>query len=265
MKESGYKNNRLNVEIYGKDRSNNLSDYFESIKYYFSETYLPKSFSMLDVGGSSGLFVQAIRNAGFEVDGAVIDPDPLSIKEGRLHRPDLKFMEDYFPSLKFDIDDNAYDLVSMQALFPQMPNWKETLLEMTRIAKKFVNISLTFKLDGNTIVDKDVSYFYYLDSGERVHQVIHNIYEFINFLCIHEVRAKCIHFYGYHTKYSGHNFRAVPNSQQIKGNLFVELFEPTEIYPKRMGGAVDKKNLTNYEFFRPGCNLVIDGNKFDIL
>lgn len=112
------------------------------------------------------------------------------------------------------------------------------MIEMVRIAKKFVNISLTFQLEGSAVIDKDRSYFYYLDTGERVHQVIHNIYEFTNFLSIHELRVKKINFYGYHTMSPGDNFRSVPNDKKIKGNLLLELFEAGEQYPDRMGGGV---------------------------
>lgn len=236
--KNAYKNSELNVEIFGKNRLEKLSDYFASTRHFFSERYLPKKFSMLDIGGSSGNFIEALNSEGFSVKGAVIDPDPLSIQEGREKRKGVDFFEDYFPSRKYQMNDDGYDVVSMQALFPQIPTWKETVIEMVRIAKKFVNISLTFQLEDSAVIDKDRSYFYYLDTGERVHQVIHNIYEFTNFLSIHELRVKKINFYGYHTMSPGDNFRSVPNDKQIKGNLLLELFEAGEQYPDRMGGAV---------------------------
>lgn len=45
-------------------------------------------------------------------------------------------------------------------------------------------------------MDKDISYVYYLDSGERIHLIVHNIYEFFNFCCIHEMRVKKYLFTG---------------------------------------------------------------------
>lgn len=264
MKEDGYKYAVLNVEIFGSKSKQTLEDYFESTRYFFDRTWLPENFTMLDIGGSSGCLIEAIKDAGFEVEGTVIDPDPRSIHEGRRLYPSNNYIQDYFPPEKW-LEDNSYELVSMQALFPQIPLWKECVLEMCRVARKFVNLSLTFKLDGTTVIDKDVSYFYYLDGNERVHQIIHNIYEFVNFLCIHELRVKKIFFYGYHTPYSGHNFRCVPNSKQIKGNIFLELFEPGEEYPVRMGGAVDYGvGIQKYKFFRPETKIIIDDEHFDI-
>lgn len=116
-----------------------------------------------------------------------------------------------------------------------------------------------------TVIDKDISYFYYLDSGQRVHQVIHNIYELVNFLCIYEMGVKKIEFYGYHTPYTGHNFRCVPNSEQIKGNFMVEVFEDDADNPIRMGGAVDKaKGRTDYHFFVPEMKIIIDDDEFKL-
>ena len=76
--------------------------------------------------------------------------------------------------------------------------------------------------------------------------------------------VKKIEFYGYHTPYTGHNFRCVPNSDQIKGTLMLELFENPADNPKRMGGAVDKgRNDESYQFFIPEMNIIIDDEVFD--
>jgi ubiquinone/menaquinone biosynthesis C-methylase UbiE len=279
MAEEGYDCD-LNETIFADKRFKSLDNFNLSTQYFFQKQYiLPNKFSMLDIGGCSGLFIEAIRNAEYNIDGTVVDPNKSAIEKGKVLFPKNIYMQDYFPTTNFNIPDNTYDLVSMQALFPQIPNWKSCIKEMCRVSKKFITFSLTFKLMGNTIVDKDVSYCYYLDSGIRVHQVIHNLYEFINFLSIGELKIKRIHFYGYHTPHTGHNFRCVPNSQQIKGNIFLELFEPGEKYPKRMGGASELKqdenthkaihnldgDLEAYEFFRPELNIIIDNNAFDLL
>ena len=268
VKEKAYKKTKLNVEIFRQEKFKSLNNYFLSTRYFFNADFIPKKFTMLDVGGSCGLFIEAIRNAGFEVNGTVIDPDLLSIEEGKKLYAHNEYIHEYFPPEDITIADNSYDLVSMQALFPQIPEWKQYIKEMCRIAKRFVNISLILKLEDSTVIDKEVSYVYYLDSGERVHQVIHNIYEFVSFLCIHELKVKKINFFGYHTPYSGHNFRCVPNSKQIKGNIMLELFSPEEKYPARMGGSVDYgkhgKKLKSYEFFRPEISIVIDDKEFDL-
>lgn len=160
------------------------------------------------------------------------------------------------------MENKKFDYVSMQALFPQLPNYKETLRELVDISNNYVNISLTFKLSGAPVIDKDLSYVYYLDSGERVFQVVHNLYTFINYLCIHELRIKKISFFGYHTPNSGDNFRDVPNDEQIKGNLLLEKFAENETYPARMGGQSNLIGNPNYKPFRPEIDIVINGKPF---
>ena len=193
---------------------------------------------------------------------SIIDPDRRCIDMGKSTFPSFEFIHGYFPEA---IEDGRlFDVVSMQALFPQIPNWKEMLLQIRKVAKRFINISLIFRLSGTTVIDKDVSYFYYLDSGERVHQVIHNIYEFLNFLCIAEMGLRKIEFFGYHTPYPGHNFRCLPNRDQIKGNLMLHCFENETDNPKRFGGAIEYgEKLPEYSFFIPEMNIIIDDRKFN--
>jgi hypothetical protein len=257
-----YRRNKLNEQIFSSD-SKPLSSFYKSTKYYFTDDYVKEGYSLLDIGGGGGVFAAAIKKEVADIDVTVIDPDPGSIRSGRDNFPEFSFIEGYFPQ---DMpQNNKYDIVSMQALFPQLPNWKETMLALSSASNKYINISLTFKLNGTTVIDKDVSYFYYLDSGQRVHQVIHNIYEFMNFCCIHEMNIKKIEFFGYHTPKSGHNFRCVPNSEQIKGNLMLEVFQNKADNPKRVGGAVEYGHqFSEYNFFIPEMNIIIDGERFSL-
>ena len=63
-----YENSKLNVKIFGRSDLS-LTDYFASTQYFFSRDYLPESFSMLDIGGSSGQFIRALQSSGFKVSG----------------------------------------------------------------------------------------------------------------------------------------------------------------------------------------------------
>lgn len=251
----------LNEDLFSNKKPP-LDYYFKSVRYYFTPEYVKDGYTFLDIGGSGGDFGAAIKSEVADIKSIVIDPDPACIEVGKKNFPDTEFILGSFPE---DMpEDRTYDIVSMQGLFPFLPNWKETMFLLRKYAKKYINVSLNFKMQGTTVVDKDVSYVYYLDSGERVHQVIHNVYEFVNFCCIYEMGVKKIEFYGYHTPYTGHNFRCVPNSEVIKGTLMLELFENPEDNPKRMGGAVDKgKGNENYRFFVPEMKIIIDDEVFD--
>ena len=76
--------------------------------------------------------------------------------------------------------------------------------------------------------------------------------------------VKRIEFYGYHTPYTGNNFRCVPNSEQIKGNLMLEFFSEDEENPIRIGGFVPKEGEKEYRIFTPEMNVIIDDKVFDI-
>jgi hypothetical protein len=182
-----YKKSILNKDIFSCKQLK-MKDLFRSTKYFFTKKYLKDDYTFLDVGGAGGLIPNAIKNEVADIKPTIIDPDPDSIEMGKNNFPDFEFICGYFPD---DLNTSKkFDIVSMQALFPQIPNWKEMLLALRKHAKKYINISLIFKLHGTTIIDKDISYVYYLDSGERIHQVVHNINEFMNFCCIYEMGVK---------------------------------------------------------------------------
>jgi len=258
--EKPYEESDLNVELFSKTPAK-MSEYFRSVQHFLSKDYINDDDSFLDIGGAGGNLAYAIKSEVASIKATIIDPDSANIYAGQNSYPEFTFIQGYFPQ---DIIPGAkFDIISMQALFPQIPNWKEMLLAIRKHARKYINISLTFKLREPTVIDKDVSYVYYLDSGQRIHQVIHNIYEFMNFLCIYEMGVKKIEFYGYHTPYSGHNFRSAPNSEQIKGNIMIEVFSNDADNPIRMGGAVDKaKGNTDYHFYVPEMNIIIDDEEF---
>lgn len=262
-KQNKYEKTKLNNQLFIKSCPK-MQDYFESVRYFFTKDYIKIGYNLLDIGGAGGDLAFAIKNEIADINATIIDPDPMCIKKGEQNYPEFKFICGYFPQ-DFPQNYNKFDYVSMQALFPQIPNWKDILFALRKYTKKYINFSTIIKLSGTTVIDKDVSYFYYLDSGERVHQVIHNLYEIINFLCIYEMGARKIEFYGYHTPYTGHNFRCVPNAEQIKGNFMIEVFENDYDNPMRMGGAIDKgKKENQYKFYIPEINVVIDGNKINI-
>lgn len=235
-----------------------LKDQVKSLQRFFTKEYIKDGYSMLDIGGAAGDLAGAIKSEIANIQATIIDPNHECIMEGGEKYPDFEFIEGFFPD-DFKLN-KKFDIVSMQALFPQIPNWKEMLLLFSKYSKKYINFECLLRMQGTTVVDKDVSYAYYLDSGSRVYQVIHNIYEMINFLCIEEMRVKKISFYGYSIP-QGHNFRCLPVSEQMRGNFMIELFSEDD-NPKRMGGAIEKgQNNKNYSFFIPEMDILFNDEK----
>ena len=260
VRMKAYDKSILNSVFYS-DKQNRLEDYFKSVTHFFTRKFVWPGDSVLDIGGASGGFLTAIDAEVDRIRGTVVDPDPRAVALGRDTFPEIEFILGEFPAAVPIY--RKFDIVSMQALLPQIPDWKSMLLQMAGVAKKYINVMMILRLSGTTVVDRDVSYVYYFDTGVRVHQVVHNIYEFVNFLSIAEMRAKKIQIYGYHTPYSGDNFRCLPNSEQVKANAMIELWDEEE-NPFRMGAAHDKgKGNEKYVFYRPEVEIIIDDEKFN--
>lgn len=254
-----YKDATLNAKFFG-ERQMSFSDLFQSQQHFFTRDHIRDGDTFLDVGGGGGEIASVLEREVARIHPTILDPDPNAIASGRQRNPHFTFIQDYFPS--DCLEDNAYDFVSMQALFPQIPDWKPTLLALSKASRRTINISVILRLQGNTVIDKDVSYAYYLDSGTRVHQVIHNIYELYNFCCLEEMNLKKISFWGYRVPRTGHNFRCVPACDQIQGALQLEVFPPG-LNPKRMGAASDLgSSVKDYRFFVPETEFIIDGEPF---
>ena len=217
-------------------------------------------------GGCGGLGV-ALQDkfSDINIRYTCIDPDKKAIESGRENFPSLKLIEGCFPE---DMPKGKrYDMVTMFALFPQIPDWKEMLLNLSKFSKRYINISIVLRMEGPTIIDNDTSYVYYLDTGERVHQVVHNVYEFINFCCIKEMRAKRISFYGYHKEISTTAYRPLPEREQIRGNVLIELLPENENI-KRIGGISNRNAFDSigheYHVFTPKIKIIIDKKRIDL-
>ena len=83
-----------------------------------------------------------------------------------------------------------------------LPNWKEVLIRAADISRKYIMFDNKVRYDGNTVIDKDVSYQYYHLSNKRNHYIIHNLHELISFFPITELNLDSVFGYGY--KMPGH-------------------------------------------------------------
>lgn len=186
-----------------------------------------------------------------------VDPDIKAINLGsEMFGDKIQLKHGYFPNVLSR--ESKFDLVLMFALFPQLPDWKAMLNDMAKHSKKYILISMLAKTEGQAVIDKDVSYAYYLDSGERVYQIIHNIFHVVNYCFTEMINAKKVSFYGYHTPIKGNSFRELPNEKIIRGNLLIELDDD---FSKKVG-AIQEKNYEE-QIFKPEKEIIIDGVKID--
>ena len=284
----------MNSDLYG-NREPNLDNFahFSRFKVTYEKEILESKQSILDIGGADGEFIDLINRHIGPVDGSVIEIDAECIKNGRNKYPNISFVQKKFPIKTWALPIKKYDIVSMNFLFPHLLDWRKTILEMAKSSKKYIVFSALLRDDGPTIADDTISYVYYLDTGKRVAQVINNVWEIINFICLQEIRAKKIEFYGvkwfdddktskvkekmkesqeinkidvdsikFQFSDDAHVFRGIPAYDIIKGYFFIELFDEKD-NPKRVGGLGRgrEEQYAGYKFFRPEIHIEIN-NKF---
>jgi SAM-dependent methyltransferase len=246
-----------------------FEDFYESERYFLTPNMVKPHMTVLDIGCASGGLGAALRTSVQpSVQYTGIDIDEKAIELGNKTFPDINLIHGKFPE---DVPDTKYDMIVALNVFEQIPDWKDFLLHTVEYCNQFVNIGLVLRVSGPTVIDKDVSYGYYYDSGIRVHKIVHNIYELINFCCLEEMGAKKISFFGYHIDRpasAAADFRPLPQREQIRGNLLLELYEPGD-NPKRVGGfpseqVVKQLNLDFSAIIRPQIQIIIDKKPFEL-
>ena len=267
MTTESYRGGKYNKQIYSTWRTK-WEEFFPSERYYFQgEGAVPgvSAMSILDVGcAAGGLGTALLDSVSSGINYTGIDPDEEAIILGRQADPRLGLVSGHFPE---DYkSDRKFEMVTSFSLLPQVPDWKSFLLSLKSVSTKYINLSIGVRLDGPTVVDIDVSYLYYFDSGERVHQVIHNIYELLNFCSITEMEASELRFFGYRTKDNQSDaFRALPDNKTIKGNLLI-VIEEGRYAAGRTGGCSNPEMLTASGVsrfnVRPQLEVNIEGNVY---
>lgn len=273
MKLSPYESGNLNSLLYSSFRKD-LNEFYRSEAYFFrNEVEFCPGFSILDVGGAAGGLGYALKKElGEHIKYTCIDPDKKAIEAGgeifKTDYPDLELMHGYYPQ---DLPEaRQWDLVAVIGWFAQVPEWKELLLQLVSNARRYVNIGINVRLEGNTVIDKDVSYVLYLDTGERIHEITHNLWEMLNFCSIPEIRARKISFYGYTSPgKSSSAYRPLPRDKQIQGNLLIELLpqgEERSLYGGISNEALDAMNAQEEKIqtFKPEYNVIINDNRLTI-
>ncbi len=276
--------NNLNMKI-----MDSREDFEQSNSFFLEGNFIKPGDSFLDIGGATGKFINFINQEISPVQGTVLEIDQECIDLGMKNYPEIHFCQMKFPD---QILEGQYDIVSMQFLFPHLKDWKRSIREMVKLSKRYINFSAIVQEYGRTIDDDEVSYFYYLNTGERKAQVILNICEIVNFLCLQELRVKSIHFSGTYSLdlftpslvdcyekvlnreeipetmlceiRNAHLFRGIFPFDQINGSFTIELFDKKD-NPKRMGGAGKsdrEKYLDDYKFFIPDISINIQGVEF---
>jgi len=245
-----------------------FEDFYESERYFLTKDIIKQGMAILDIGCASGGLGAAIRDkVEAKIQYTGIDIDRKAIDLGKQDFSGIELIHGKYPE---DVPKRKFDMIILLNLFEQIAEWKNFLLSLTGRCNKFINIGLILRMTGPTIIDKDVSYGYYHDSGVRVHKIIHNIFEFVNFCCIEEMRVKKISFYGYcidRAASAAGDFRPLPQKEQIRGNMLLELYEDGKNI-KRVGGfindAAKEFDLDYPVTVRPEMEIIVDKKHIEL-
>ena len=133
--------------------------------------------SILDIGCGTGFIYEWIKKNYIKYTYLGIDIDKTAIKYAQ-----KKYGDKNFKCLNFFSIKKKSDLILLFQLFYQFKNYKKVISKLYKLSNNYIAFDGRVKFNGSTILDKEFSYFYYHDTGKTNHYIVHNIYEFLNFL-----------------------------------------------------------------------------------
>lgn len=262
-----YKSGRLSSKHFSTNRIS-FQDLHLSEQRFLTKSYIKPKSKILDIGCASGnLGFIILSNIQESADYTGVDVDKYAIKDGekRIVNEKIELINGEFPK---DIAKKVFDYICVFNLFEQIEDWKGFLFQLKECSNKYINIGLSLRMYGNTVIDIDTSYGYYFDSGKRVHKVVHNIYELINFCSLNEMKVKKISFFGYNIDgsfNSSGDYRAISLKDEIRGNLLLELY-PNNVELMRQGALLNKKNQKSkiISKTKPEVSIIINNKTVDL-
>jgi len=206
--------------------------------------------SLLDVGCASGGLYNILRQkfSGLRYTG--IDIDSACIEAARREHSGATFLSGEVPDARFEED--RFDVVVSLMTMSMQPDYKKLIQELVRVSSRYVLFDLRLKYEGPTIVDRDVSYFYYHGSGIRNYYIVHNVFELLNFLHTESLHLKSIRIDGYYPADKTSAFLPFPKNQLMTGMICLEK------YPKGERSAVKRSGGFKEHADRLWCELAVN-------
>ena len=226
---------------------NNIRHTFNSLEptitYLLEKTDL-NNCRILDVGCASGDMFCSLREKFGSLEYVGIDVDEKCISSAKRKYPEATF--EAMDLLSNSYKDNSFNAVMMWSWWYMAPNWKEILTEACRLSQKYVLFDTRLRLEGSTVIDIDLSYQYYYESGRRNHYILHNLYELLAFFHIEYLHIKKAIGYGYPFSGKTTAFLPLPTSEALIGSFCLERYPFSErdfirtgVYPKNLKTYVE--------------------------
>ena len=111
--------------------------------------------SILDIGSGTGLIYGWIKKNYAKCTYLGVDIDKNLIKYTQ-----KKYNDKIFKCLNFFSIKKKFDLILLFELFYQFKNYKYVINKLYQLSNKYIALDARVKLNGSTILDKDLSYIY---------------------------------------------------------------------------------------------------------
>ena len=243
--------NELKYEKYMKAR-HTFNEFSETQKYFFP-MIMQECKSVLDVGCAAGGLYGALTEKYGTIQYTGVEYDSKLAAAARQLYPDAEFLSGDFMSQS--LPPHSFDLTVAFGLLVMQPNYKDIIERMVKLSKRYVLLDVRLRYSGTTVVDIDRSYFYYHDSGQRIHYIVFNIYEFLNFLHIEILNLRRISVVGAYSPNVTSAFVPFPRQELIVAVFLLEK-HPENHCPKRIGAHPNSHD-------RPWCELNFKLPDFD--
>lgn len=206
--------------------------------------------SVLDVGCASGGLYNILQQKFDGIRYTGIDIDAACIEAARHEHAGATFVAgDIF---KNDFPDDGFDAVVSLMTMSMQPEYKKFIQELVRVARRYVVFDVRLKYEGPTIVDRDISYFYYHGSGVRNYYVVHNVFELLSFLHTEGLYLKSIRIDGYHPSDKTSAFLPFPKDRLLIGMACLEKYTNAE------RATVVRRGGFREDASRPWCTATVN-------
>jgi len=219
---------------------------------YFSERVvlskiLPLVKSLTDVGCLYGSLYEAIKPKFPHIRYRGIDIDPKGLALGKSRHPEAEFVQADVFSDDFNLAPS--DLVTSFDFFYFWEDWKRLLRIYRKLSTRFFTFSAHMHLQGPTIVDPELSFSRYINTGKRVLFAQHNIFQLAAYCATEFINAKSIFVYAYHKhsrffknnwEHAGWYVQPMNPKDVLVGNVLVEIDN------RSWDGKVTRPDLTIY-------------------
>ncbi len=237
------------IKKYDRKENRVTLDSFYDSERITLERVLPDCQTVMDIGCLNGETYGAIKKK-YDIAYSGVDVDPDAIEIAKKNYSDAEFIVGDFMEENFTLPPK--DLVLALNLFDHFEDWKAALRNLRRFASKYINFSSLLRLNGPTVVDRDLSYIWYGGGKYRLLWAAHNIFELAAYCGTEEINASSIFVYAYH-KFNKYRFDNMWRMGRV-----CQSFDPRDLLVGNVVIELDESKCMSVTDVRPDLVIVVD-------